>query len=140
MTDKKKYKRNGTKTSSFGSPGRIGHDSSIFYSSRLYGDKRPSNEIEFIQNEISSETIDRLYCKSSEVMQEIFDNSLHLMVTSPPYNVGKEYDQDMSLGEYREFLKKVFKETYRVLVPGGRACINIANLGRKPLVSGTKIE
>jgi site-specific DNA-methyltransferase (adenine-specific) len=67
-------------------------------------------------------------------MSELPDNSVHLMVTSPPYNVGKEYDENLSLKEYRELLKRVFKETYRVLVPGGRACINVANLGRKPYI------
>ncbi|KKP32492.1 MAG: M4C-methyltransferase [Candidatus Roizmanbacteria bacterium GW2011_GWA2_32_13] len=65
-------------------------------------------------------------------MTELPDNSVHLMVTSPPYNVGKDYDKNLSMNEYRELLTKVFKETYRVLVPGGRACVNIANLGRKP--------
>jgi site-specific DNA-methyltransferase (adenine-specific) len=67
-------------------------------------------------------------------MDDIPDYSIHLMVTSPPYNVTKEYDKDLSLNEYRAFLKRVFKETYRVLVTGGRACINIANLGRKPYI------
>jgi len=56
------------------------------------------------------------------------------MITSPPYNVGKEYDKDFTLEEYLSFLKAVWKEVYRVLVPGGRACINIANLGRKPYI------
>jgi modification methylase len=56
------------------------------------------------------------------------------MVTSPPYNVGKDYDQDLSVKEYRSLLKQIFKETFRVLVYGGRACINIANLGRKPYI------
>jgi len=64
-------------------------------------------------------------------MEELPDNSVHLMVTSPLYNVGKEYDENFTLLEYLEFLKRVWKEVYRVLVPGGRACINIANLGRK---------
>jgi DNA modification methylase len=67
-------------------------------------------------------------------MDELPDNSIHLMVTSPPYNVGKEYDRDLTLAEYREFLKTVWAETKRVLVPGGRACINVANLGRKPYI------
>jgi DNA modification methylase len=67
-------------------------------------------------------------------MSEIPDYSIHLMVTSPPYNVKKEYDEDLSLSEYRALLKTVFKETYRVLVTGGRACINVANLGRKPYI------
>ncbi|MBF0497901.1 MAG: site-specific DNA-methyltransferase, partial [Deltaproteobacteria bacterium] len=62
------------------------------------------------------------------------NNSVHLMVTSPPYNAGKEYDEDHSLKEYLMFLKRVWTEVRRVLVPGGRACINIANLGRKPYV------
>jgi site-specific DNA-methyltransferase (adenine-specific) len=67
-------------------------------------------------------------------MKEIPDNSLHLMVTSPPYNVSKEYDNDLSLTEYLELLRNAFSETYRVLVNGGRACINVANLGRKPYI------
>lgn len=67
-------------------------------------------------------------------MNEIPDYSVHLMVTSPPYNVKKEYDEDLSLNEYRSLLKTVFKETYTKLVTGARACINIANLGRKPYI------
>ena len=67
-------------------------------------------------------------------MSELPDCSVHLVVTSPPYNVGKQYDDDLSLDEYMGLLKRVFAETYRVLVPGGRACINVANLGRKPYI------
>ena len=67
-------------------------------------------------------------------MAELPDNSVHLMVTSPPYNVGKDYDEDLTLEEYRAFLKRVWAEVKRVLVPGGRACINIANLGRRPYI------
>jgi site-specific DNA-methyltransferase (adenine-specific) len=65
---------------------------------------------------------------------EIPDNSLHLMITSPPYNVSKEYDDDLSLKDYLNLLRNVFSETFRVLVNGGRACINVANLGRKPYI------
>lgn len=67
-------------------------------------------------------------------MSELPNNSVHLMITSPPYNVTKEYDDNLSLEEYVLLLRNVWKETYRVLVPGGRACINIANLGRKPYI------
>jgi site-specific DNA-methyltransferase (adenine-specific) len=56
------------------------------------------------------------------------------MITSPPYNVSKEYDEDLSLSEYLDLLHDAFSETYRVLVNGGRACINVANLGRKPYI------
>ncbi len=128
-------KRNGTKTSSFGSPGRINHDSSRFYNSRLYeGLPREKKGIRFVENKISKENINKIFCKSSEKMEELPDNSVHLMVTSPPYNVGKEYDENLSLQEYRDFLSRVWKEVYRVLVPGGRVCINVANLGRKPYI------
>jgi site-specific DNA-methyltransferase (adenine-specific) len=79
-------------------------------------------------------TLDQIFCKSSENMDDLPDDSIHLTVTSPPYNAQKEYDQDLTLGEYLAMLERVFAETYRVLVPGGRACINIANLGRKPYI------
>jgi len=127
-------KRRGTKTSSFGAPGRIGHDSSRFYNSKLYAERKPPEKVEFIENPISDEHLDKIYCKSSEVMSEIPDYSVHLMVTSPPYNVTKEYDKDLSLQEYRDLLRAVFKETYKKLVTGGRACVNVANLGRKPYI------
>jgi len=129
-----KYKRNGTKTSSFGAPGRINHDSSEFYRSKLYEDMKIPERIKFIENIILPESLDKIYCKSSEVMDEIPDYSIHLMVTSPPYNVKKVYDEDLSLNEYRTLLKTVFKETYKKLATGGRACINVANLGRKPYI------
>jgi len=130
----KKYRRNGTKTSPFGTPGRINHDSTEFYNSKLYEGQKIPEHIKFIENPISGENLDKIYCKSSEVMSEIPDYSIHLMITSPPYNVKKEYDEDLSLNEYRTLLKTVFRETYRVLVTGGRACINVANLGRKPYI------
>lgn len=128
-------RKNGTKTSSFGTPGRINHDSTKFYNSRLYeGLNQEGSNVQYVENSIDEKYINKIFCKSSEVMKELPDNSVHLMVTSPPYNVGKDYDENLSLKEYRTLLKKVFKETYRVLVPGGRACINIANLGRKPYI------
>jgi DNA modification methylase len=127
-------RKNGTKTSSFGSPGRINHDSTPFYSSKLYEGLPKEELIDYVENTIPSDFIDKIYCKSSELMDELPDNSVHLMVTSPPYNVGKEYDKDLTLDEYRKFLKKVWSEVKRVLVPGGRACINVANLGRKPYI------
>src|SRR5690606_1367297 len=70
----------------------------------------------------------------SRSMHQLPDRCVHLMVTSPPYNVGKDYDEDLTLDEYRQLLRDVFRETWRVLVPGGRACINVANLGRKPYI------
>lgn len=130
----RKYSKRGTKTSKFGVPGRINHDSTSFYSSRLYDELPKEKKVEYTENPIPKKYLNQIFCKSSENMEELPDNSVHLMVTSPPYNVGKEYDENLTLSEYREFLKSVWKETYRVLVPGGRVCINIANLGRKPYI------
>jgi DNA modification methylase len=127
-------RKKGTKTSTFGSPGRINHDSTNFYKSRLYEGLPKEESYEYIENTIPSQYLDQIFCKTCEKMEELPDNSVHLMVTSPPYNVGKEYDENLTLNEYREFLKSVWTEVKRVLVPGGRACINIANLGRKPYI------
>jgi DNA modification methylase len=136
-----KKKRTGTSTSSFGTAGRINHDASKFYASRLYaGLNLKNSKFEFrnlnfeIENSIPFESLNKLYCKSSERMDELPDNSVHLMITSPPYNASKDYDQDLSLDEYLDLLSRVWTETYRVLAPGGRACVNIANLGRKPYI------
>jgi len=127
-------KKRGTQTSSFGSPGRINHDSTPFYTSKLYEGLPKEQKVKYVENPIPPQLLDKIFCKSSERMEELSDNSVHLIVTSPPYNVGKEYDKDFTLEEYLKFLKSVWKEVHRVLVPGGRACINIANLGRKPYI------
>ena len=123
-----------TKTASFGSVLRESHSSKKFYSSRLYENLKVPKDIEFKESGIAEQDLNRLYCKSSEKMNEVPDNSVHLMITSPPYNVGKEYDDDLSLDEYLELLTSVFRESYKKLVTGGRACINIANIGRKPYI------
>ena len=128
------HRKNGTKTSSFGSPARINHDSTSFYSSRLYEGLPKEKSEKFIENPIPLQYLNKVLCKSSEKMEELPDNSVHLMVTSPPYNVGKEYDENLTLNEYRNFLKRVLSEVKRVLIPGGRVGINIANLGRKPYI------
>jgi DNA modification methylase len=127
-------KRKTTQTSAFGSPGRAGHDSSTFYAGKLYDDQLRGQDVPYVENPLPPESLDHIFCHSCEVMSELPDCSVHLMVTSPPYNVGKEYDENLPLDEYLAFLLRVWKETWRVLVPGGRMCINVANLGRKPYI------
>ena len=128
-------KRRKTKTSSFGSSGRESHDSTRFYASRLYQQERAGETpIPYQENPLPPKITDTILNASSEQMHQLPDNCIHLMVTSPPYNAQKAYDEDLSLEEYLGLLERVFAETYRVLVPGGRACINIANLGRKPYI------
>ena len=125
--------RKGSKTSSFGVSKRESHHSSEFYARRLYNDTIEEHP-EFVENRIGGELLDTVRCIDSRDMSLLPDDSVHLMVTSPPYNVGKDYDEDLGLREYRQLLRDVCLEVYRKLVVGGRACVNVANLGRRPYV------
>lgn len=126
-----------TRTSSFGVSGRISHDSTPFYSRRLYKNDRsitPKPE-DLVENEVPAEFLDKILLGDArEILKKLPNNCVHLMITSPPYNVGKEYDEDLTLGEYLDFIEEVMREVYRVLVWGGRVCFNVANLGRKPYI------
>jgi modification methylase len=124
-----KERRVSTKTSSFGVGKRESHDSSNFYR-RSLASIEESRDVEVNEPNVTNQVFER----SSEQMAELPDNSVALMVTSPPYHVGKDYDSDATFGEYLDLLERVFTETYRVLQPGGRAVVNVANLGRRPYV------
>ncbi len=133
----KRENRKRTRTSSFGVSGRVAHDSTPFYSRKLYESRslpRPSLK-DLRENPLPQEYLDKVIVGDArEVLRKLPDNCVHLMVTSPPYNVGKEYDEDLTLGEYLDFIEGVMREVYRVLVWGGRVCFNVANLGRKPYI------
>jgi DNA modification methylase len=122
-----------TETAPFGAGKRESHDARAFYARRmLRWVPEPRTESPVVPPE---GVVDRLFCHSSEAMDELPDCCVSLMVTSPPYNVGKEYDGDLSLDEYMGLLRRVLAETHRVLEPGGRVAVNVANLGRKPYLA-----
>ncbi len=121
-----------TSTTSFGTGKREGHDASGYYARRMASSGRDSDIGPLVDPPAS--VIDRLFCQSSVSMDQIPDNCVALMVTSPPYNVGKDYDDDLDIDEYLGLLHAVFTETWRVIEPGGRVAINVANLGRKPYI------
>lgn len=131
MKEKEKKR---TETSAFGVSARIGHNSDKFYKSNLYSGITLVEEDPIEDNIIPSNYLNKIFTHSSEVMTELPNNSVHLMITSPPYNVTKEYDQNLTLQQYLTLIENVMRETYRVLINGGRACINIANVGRKPYI------
>lgn len=125
-------RRAGTSTSSFGVSKREGHDASVYYGSRLYDGIVSSREVG-PQQELPPTLANTLIAGDSRNL-DLPDNCVQLVVTSPPYNASKAYDEDLSLSEYLELLYDVFAECYRVLAPGGRMVINVANLGRKPYI------
>ncbi len=78
---------------------------------------------------------DIIFCADARQMTHLPDGCVQVVVTSPPYNVGKAYsnhNDSLPLDEYLTFLNQVWRECYRVLAPGGRLCINVANTDRKP--------
>ncbi len=123
-----------TETASFGAGKRESHDSSAFYRRRMTS---PAPRPGSVGDPVAppEEILDRIFTASSEEMSEIPDDCVALMVTSPPYNVGKDYDEDLTLDEYLGLIHRVLVETYRVLEPGGRVAVNVANLGRKPYLA-----
>lgn len=134
-----------SKTSSFGTSAREAHDASEFYARSLYDDESAPGLIAGLLHAVDPEPrtvpvapvdewADRVYCHTATDMRHVPDGSVALAFTSPPYNVGKEYDDDMSLRDYFTLLRDVAQEVYRTLLPGGRYVINIANLGRKPYI------
>lgn len=134
-----------TRTSSFGTPKREAHDSSAFYARKLYQSDLSSLHRMLIEvcdysakrsipYQPISEWADRIYCHTAEDMSHIPDESVALAFTSPPYNSGKDYDENLNIDDYFKLMCRVGSEVYRVLKPGGRYVINIANLGRKPYI------
>ncbi len=125
--------RRPTATARFGSSRRESHDAKGFYE-------------RFVPPEISTETtirppkkLDVIYRSDARNMRNVESDSVALVVTSPPYFAGKEYEESLGRngvpGSYFEFLTllhDVFSECKRVIEPGGRIAVNVANLGRRP--------
>ena len=109
------------------------------YMSEVDGKREEKKEITIDQIntlEING-TTQRLYVKNSMQMDDLPDNSIHLMITSPPYFDTKMYSRNPiegdlgnvhDISEWFEKIASVWKETYRVLQPGRKAFINIMNL------------
>ncbi|MFK7917735.1 MAG: site-specific DNA-methyltransferase [Ilumatobacter sp.] len=123
----------GTSTSAFGAGKRESHDATDFYA-------------RFAPPEVSDDStlgergdVDVIHVGDARDMSHVPDASVALVVTSPPYFAGKEYETALGEGhvpadyiEYLEMLRDVLRESVRTLEPGGRIAVNVANLGRKP--------
>jgi DNA modification methylase len=122
-----------TRTRTFGAGNRESHDASDFYA------RFTAPELSDDETVNACAAADSLICGDARDMKDVDDNSVALVVTSPPYFAGKAYETDLEAGhipstylEYLAMLRDVFAECRRVLEPGGRMCVNVANLGRKP--------
>ncbi|MCB1246576.1 MAG: site-specific DNA-methyltransferase, partial [Acidimicrobiia bacterium] len=127
--------RRGTSTSNFGVGKRENHDSTGFY--ERFG--APALSDDDTISVLGVDDVDRIWTHDARDMGSIPDNSVALVVTSPPYFAGKAYEEALGEGhipadyvEYLDMLHDVFAECARVLEPGGRIAVNVANLGRKP--------
>lgn len=128
-------KRRGTETSNFGVGRRESHDASKFYA-RFEPPKLSDDDV--INRPV---VVDEIFCANAAEMTDaqVADASVALVVTSPPYFAGKEYEEALGQGhvpatyfEYLSMLESVFARCVEKLEPGGRIAVNVANLGRRP--------
>ncbi|MDG1087583.1 MAG: site-specific DNA-methyltransferase, partial [Acidimicrobiales bacterium] len=137
--------RRGTATASFGAGARESHDSSAFYARFSPPTISDDNEVTAVPDSVLADPVRVM--DSRKIHEVLPENSVALVVTSPPYFVGKEYELAVAGDpntrrdgnaipttylEYLQMLHDVFASCLRVLEPGGRMAINVANLGRKP--------
>ncbi len=126
--------KKGTTTSNFGVGRRENHDAAGFY------ERFRMPELSTDETVLTPEPIaEPIVHGDARSMDTIKDGSAALVVTSPPYFAGKQYEEELSRdgvpASYLEFLQMltdVFSECVRKLEPGGRIAVNVANLGRKP--------
>jgi DNA modification methylase len=122
-----------TRTQPFGTGKRESHDASDFYARFATPELSDDDSLQ------PCPITDRVICGDARDMADVPDRCVALVVTSPPYYAGKEYEQALGEGhipasyvEFLTMLRDVFAECWRVLEPGGRLAVNVANLGRKP--------
>ncbi|HEV8063238.1 MAG TPA: site-specific DNA-methyltransferase, partial [Acidimicrobiales bacterium] len=126
--------RKPTATSNFGVGKREGHDAAAFYA------RFQSPELDPDDTVLPALAVQvPVVCGDARQMTTVADGTVALVVTSPPYFAGKQYEEELdregipsSYIEYLELLRDVFAECRRCLEPGGRIAVNVANLGRRP--------
>lgn len=123
-----------TSTSNFGVSTRESHDASAFYE-RFHAPEL-STDATVLDDVVIA---DPFVTGDARHMDAVPDGSVALVVTSPPYFAGKQYEEELERDgipstylEYLDLLRDVFAECVRKLEPGGRIAVNVANLGRKP--------
>jgi site-specific DNA-methyltransferase (adenine-specific) len=126
-------RKRATSTSTFGVSRRENHDASGFYARFTAPTLSSDDTVE------PPGVVDQIYVGDARSMDRVRPSSVALVVTSPPYFAGKEYEEALGEGhvpgtylDYLEMLTEVFAECVRTLEPGVRIAVNVANLGRRP--------
>jgi site-specific DNA-methyltransferase (adenine-specific) len=124
----------GTRTSNFGVGRRESHDAHPFYDRFRPPELSADDDVP-----VPVPVAEPFQHGDARSMNAVDDGSVALVVTSPPYFAGKQYEQELardgvpsSYLEYLQLLTAVFAECTKKLEPGGRIAVNVANLGRKP--------
>ncbi len=98
------------------------------------GTKCHKKSIRIKDSEEINKFINKIICgDSEEILKQFPENSIDIIITSPPYNFGLKYENDkrndaLKWDEYFKKLNAIWKESSRVLKPGGRICVNIQPL------------
>lgn len=128
-------RRKATATSAFGVGRRENHDAADFYARFT----PPTIVKDEVVNPAPKHLRDRIHEGDARSMDQVPSGSVALVVTSPPYFAGKEYEAALGQGhipksylDYLQMLKDVFGECVEKLESGGRIAVNVANLGRRP--------
>jgi adenine-specific DNA-methyltransferase len=66
-----------------------------------------------------------------DFLPTIPDNSIALIVTSPPYNLGKKYEKKLTIEKYLEQQKPIIEQLYRILKEDGNICWQVGNYVEK---------
>lgn len=124
-------------TATSGTTTRSGHDGTAFYR------HLPAPVYDRESVPVRPVRWNALVAGDATDLSGIDDNTVALVVTSPPYHCGRDYEIDdagapeggdgaAGWGQYLEFLAASIAEIHRILEPGGRVVWNVANLGRRP--------
>lgn len=86
-----------------------------------------NKELAIKQNYSQNNDVTLYHGDCIDLLRTIPSNTAELIVTSPPYNLGKEYENKLSLKQYYDFQRKVIRESYRILSPQGSICWQVGN-------------
>lgn len=93
-----------------------------------YLSKKRKSKKDSTKEIIPSNDVPGVYFKDARNMSELPDKSVQLIVSSPPYGVGMEFEKGMTFKELLTNVRDVMKESARVLSPGGIIALNVADI------------